>query len=70
MLLGTKNRTFPILVIASCLMVIGTSCLSTLSITIDIEAKTYGFQIFMGLGFGLTVATSSIVSSKLITILL
>jgi hypothetical protein len=70
MLLGTKNRTFPILVIASCLMVIGTSCLSTLSITIDIEAKAYGFQIFMGLGFGLTVATSSIVSSKLIMILL
>jgi hypothetical protein len=70
MLLGTKNRTFPILVIASCLMVIGTSCLSTLSNTIDIEAKTYGFQIFMGLGFGLTVATSSIVSLKSIKVLL
>lgn len=57
-----KNRSFPILVVASCLMVIGTSCLSTLSDTIDVEAKTYGFQVFMGLGFGLTVATSSVVS--------
>ena len=64
MLTGQKNRTFPVLVVASCLMVIGTACLSTLSDEIDVEAKTYGFQVFMGLGFGLTVATSSIVSLK------
>lgn len=62
MITGKKNRTFLVLVIGSCLMVIGAACLSTLSNTIDVQAKTYGFQVFMGLGFGLTVATSSIVS--------
>jgi hypothetical protein len=59
---GKKNRAFPVLVVASCLMVIGTACMSTLTDTIEVEAKAYGFQVFMGLGFGLNVATSSIVS--------
>ena len=45
-------------------MVTGTACMSTLTDTIEVEAKVYGFQVFMGLGFGLTVATSSIVSVK------
>jgi hypothetical protein len=61
---GKKNRTFPVLLVAACLVVIGTTCLSTLSDAIDVEAKTYGFQVFVGLGLGLTVATSSIVSLK------
>jgi hypothetical protein len=61
---GKKNRTFPVLVAGSCLMVIGTAFMSTLTDTLEVEAKVYGFQVFMGLGFGLTVATSSIVSVK------
>jgi hypothetical protein len=61
---GKKNRTFLVLVAASCLMVIGTACMSTLTDKIEVEAKVYGFQVFIGLGFGLTVATSSIVSVK------
>lgn len=64
MVTGKKNRTFPVLVVASCLMLIGSACLSTLKDTVEVEAKVYGFQVFMGLGFGLTVATSSIVSLK------
>ena len=56
---GTKNRTFPTLITAACLMLLGTGLLSTLSSTLDVEPKTYGFQIFMGLGFGLTVSTVS-----------
>jgi hypothetical protein len=56
---GTKNRTFPTLITAACLMLLGTGLLSILSSTLDVEPKTYGFQIFMGLGFGLTVSTVS-----------
>jgi hypothetical protein len=54
-----KNMIFPTLVVAACLLVIGTSLLSTLSNTLEVEPKTYGFQVFVGLGFGLTVSTVS-----------
>ncbi|MCJ1433471.1 hypothetical protein MMC27_002833 [Xylographa pallens] len=58
-----KNRAFQTLLAAACLMLIGTSLLSTLSNTLDIEPKTYGFQVFIGLGFGLTVSTVSVLGS-------
>ncbi|MCJ1392789.1 hypothetical protein MMC18_005660 [Xylographa bjoerkii] len=58
-----KNRAFQTLLVAACLMLIGTSLLSTLSNTLEVEPKAYGFQVFMGLGFGLTVSTVSILGS-------
>ena len=42
-------------------MLIGTSLLSTLSNTLVVEPKTYG--VFVGLGFGLTVSTVSILGT-------
>lgn len=55
-----KNNTFPVLVIAACLMTLGTGLMSTLSNTVKVEAKTYGFQVLIGMGFGLTVSTVSL----------
>lgn len=60
---GKKNRTFHTLTAGGCLMVLGTGLLSTLSDTIQVEAKTYGFQVFVGLGFGLTVSTVSMLAA-------
>lgn len=60
---GTKNRVFPTLFVGAALSVIGTSSLSTLSNTDYVEAKTYGFLVFVGLGFGLTVSTVSMLVS-------
>ncbi|KAF7882767.1 uncharacterized protein EAF02_006130 [Botrytis sinoallii] len=63
MLNGTKNRVFLTLLVGSGLSVIGTSSLSTLANTEYVEAKTYGFLVFVGLGFGLTVSTVSMLSN-------
>jgi hypothetical protein len=55
-----RNNAFPVLVIAACLMTLGTGLMSTLSNTLKVEPKTYGFQVLIGMGFGLTVSTVSI----------
>ncbi|RDL41063.1 MFS multidrug transporter-like protein [Venustampulla echinocandica] len=55
-----KSYIFPTLLIGSLLMVIGAATLSTLDNVLEIEPKMYGFQVFMGLGFGLTVSTVSL----------
>lgn len=44
-------------------MSIGTGLLSTLKVTSSISPKLYGFQIFCGMGFGLTVSSSSILAA-------
>ncbi|TGO91921.1 hypothetical protein BPOR_0015g00310 [Botrytis porri] len=59
MLNGKKSRVFLTLLAGSGLSVIGTVSPSTLSNTEYVEAKTYGFLVFVGLGFGLTVSTVS-----------
>ena len=58
-----KNRTWETLVAAACLMALGTGLLSTLGNTPEVEPKTYGFQVFVGLGLGLTVSTVSMLAS-------
>jgi hypothetical protein len=55
-----KNNIFPVLIIASSLMVLGTGLMSTLSNVVKVEPKTYGFQVLIGMAFGLTVSTVSI----------
>lgn len=58
-----KDLIWPTLLTGSLLMVIGCATLSTLDNVVHVEAKTYGFQVFMGLGFGLLVSTVSLGSS-------
>ncbi|KAL3428496.1 major facilitator superfamily transporter [Phlyctema vagabunda] len=60
---GRKNRTFPTLLAGSCFMALGTGLLSTLGNTASVQAKMYGFLVFAGLGFGLTLSTSSMLST-------
>lgn len=55
-----RNNTCATLVAGSSLMLLGTVLLSTLSNTVEVQARTYGFQVFVGLGFGLTVSTVSL----------
>ncbi|RDW58158.1 MFS multidrug transporter-like protein [Coleophoma cylindrospora] len=60
---GNKNRTFQTLFAGSCLMLLGIGLLTTLENTDKVQAKTYGFLVFVGLGFGLTVSTTSLLSA-------
>ena len=55
-----KNRFFPVLITGSCLMVLGTGLMSTLSNTVKIESKMYGIQVLIGMAFGVTVSTVSL----------
>jgi len=57
---GKKNRACATLLVGSGFMIIGTALLSTLSNTTDVQPRIYGFQVFVGLGFGLTVSTVSL----------
>lgn len=53
------ERIFATLLVGSFFTLIGSACLSTLDNIVSIPAKMYGFEAFMGLGFGLMVSTVS-----------
>jgi hypothetical protein len=55
-----KNLIFPTLLVSAIFGTIGAATLSTLENGNRVEGKMYGFQIFVGLGFGLMVSTTSI----------
>ncbi|EPE26442.1 MFS general substrate transporter [Glarea lozoyensis ATCC 20868] len=55
-----RNLIFPILLASAIFSTIGAATLSTLENVENVEAKIYGFQVFIGLGFGLMVSTTSI----------
>lgn len=55
-----RERIFGTLLAGSLFMVIGSACLSTLENAVAVPAKMYGFEVFMGLGFGLMVSTVSL----------
>ncbi|KAI1498156.1 major facilitator superfamily transporter [Biscogniauxia marginata] len=57
-----KDRTFVTLVLATCLMMLGCGLLSTLSSSYGVEPKALGFLVFVGLGFGMTVSTSTMLA--------
>lgn len=60
---GTKDRLSHTLTIGAALMSLGAGLLSTLEPTQHTSAKMYGFQVFSGLGFGLTVSSASILAA-------
>jgi hypothetical protein len=55
-----RNLIFPTLLASAIFSTIGAATLSTLKNVENVEAKMYGFQVFIGLGFGLMVSTTSI----------
>jgi hypothetical protein len=58
-----KDLSFYTLTIGSCLMTLGTGLLSTISSGSKVDVKIYGFEVFVGLGFGLSVSTASILAA-------
>ncbi|KAF8848497.1 MFS multidrug transporter-like protein [Acephala macrosclerotiorum] len=60
---GKKDFIFPTLCAGAILMTIGSAALSSLENTVTLPAKMYGFQVFVGLGFGLMVSTVSMGAS-------
>ncbi|EKD11808.1 major facilitator superfamily transporter [Drepanopeziza brunnea f. sp. 'multigermtubi' MB_m1] len=58
-----RDYIWPTLLGGALLMVIGCACLATLDPVPDVQAKMYGFQVFVGLGFGLLVSTVSLGAS-------
>jgi hypothetical protein len=59
----TANHHFPALAIANGLIAIGTGLLSTLSNNHGVQAKTYGFEVPLGLGMGLSISTSTLLAA-------
>lgn len=57
-----KNYVFETLLVGSCLMTVGCGLLTTLSHELD-SGKQLGFVTFCGLGFGLTIAASTMMST-------
>ncbi|KAI1382442.1 major facilitator superfamily transporter [Hypoxylon crocopeplum] len=58
-----KNRMFETLLIATCLMEVGCALLSTLSSSYDVQSEALGFLVFVGLGFGMTVSTTTMLAT-------
>lgn len=63
LLCAKKDRTFHVAVAGACSVVLGSALLSTLENSIHVSAKAYGYQVFVGLGFGLTLAAVSVMAT-------
>lgn len=53
---GKKDRTCETMILSSSLVALGCGLLSTLSDPLELETKAFGFLVFVGLGFGLSAA--------------
>ncbi|KAI1814672.1 major facilitator superfamily transporter [Poronia punctata] len=60
---GKKDRSCETLVIATGCMTLGCGLLTTISGSADLEAKALGFLVFIGLGFGMSVSTTTILAA-------
>ncbi|KAI0203864.1 major facilitator superfamily transporter [Astrocystis sublimbata] len=60
---GRKDRSCATLVVATSLMTLGCGLLTTVSGSVALEAKALGFLVFVGLGFGLSVSTTTVLAS-------
>jgi MFS family permease len=54
-----RNNTSYTLILASAFQLLGYGLMTTLGLTTDVPAKQYGFQIFLGLGFGMTMSSAT-----------
>lgn len=59
----TLNHTFPALASASSFMALGTGLLSTLTLADHVQTRTYGFEVLLGLGVGLSISSSTLVAA-------
>ncbi|KAI0413918.1 major facilitator superfamily transporter [Xylaria grammica] len=60
---GKEDRTCETLVVATGLVTLGCGLLATVSGSVDLEPKALGFLVFVGLGFGLAVSTTTMLAA-------
>ena len=60
---GKEDRSCETLVVATSFMVLGCGLLTTISGSVTLEAKALGFLVFVGLGFGLSVSTTTMLAA-------
>ncbi|KAI0450863.1 major facilitator superfamily transporter [Xylaria acuta] len=60
---GKEDRSCETLVIATGFVTLGCGLLTTVSGSVSLEAKALGFLVFVGLGFGLSVSTTTILAA-------
>ncbi|RYC60615.1 hypothetical protein CHU98_g5593 [Xylaria longipes] len=60
---GKEDRSCETLVIATGFVTLGCGLLTTVSGSVDLEAKALGFLVFVGLGFGLSVSTTTMLAA-------
>ncbi|TVY40402.1 Efflux pump, partial [Lachnellula subtilissima] len=60
---GNRDFKFPTLVVGTIFMTIGCAALSTLGAEGGVQGGIYGFQVFVGLGFGVLISTVSMSTS-------
>lgn len=58
-----RNNIFCVFALASVFTILGTALSTTLGTGTAIEAKSYGFQVLLGLGVGMTFANISMMTS-------
>lgn len=60
---GNRDYKFPTLVVGTTFMTIGCAALSTLKAEGGVQGGIYGFQVFVGLGFGVLISTVSMATN-------
>ncbi|KAI0433655.1 major facilitator superfamily transporter [Xylaria sp. FL1042] len=60
---GKEDHSCETLVVATSFMVLGCGLLTTVSGSVTLEAKALGFLVFVGLGFGLSVSTTTMLAA-------
>ncbi|KAK7696931.1 hypothetical protein SLS64_014060 [Diaporthe eres] len=58
------NRTFHTFVTGTALVTLGVGLLSTVSSSLEVDKKIYGFEVIAGFGIGLTFSTVSLMTTK------
>jgi hypothetical protein len=57
-----RNNTFWTLLVASCLLIVGSGLLSTIPDSLKIPIKQYGFEVILGVGVGMTYSTVTVMT--------
>lgn len=63
LLCAKKDRTFHVAVTGACSVVLGSALLSTLESSIHVSPNVYGYEVFVGVGFGLTLAAVTVMAT-------
>lgn len=58
-----KDNLGPTMMLGSAIMCLGLGLMSTLSDSASVQHEVYGFQVLVGLGFGMTASSSSIMAN-------